>query len=97
MVVVAVLLWVDCGYMHHLEVRRIARVKRREQWDKHIRNDNIKKSLKVLSVKEAARVTVCVGLSMCKGYKIIGYRRGFCLKMFRVLGLAAKEEIHIFN
>src|SRR6201991_3692264 len=41
--------WVDCGYLvHDLEVsdmrvlRRIAGVKIREQWDNHIRNDDIR-------------------------------------------------------
>ena len=56
--------WVDCGYMvHNLEVsdmrilRSIARVNRREQWDNHIRNDDIRENLGVLSVEEAARVS----------------------------------------
>jgi len=46
--------WVDCGYLvHDLEVsdmrvlRRIAGVNRREQWDNHIRNDDIRENLGV--------------------------------------------------
>src|SRR6201995_4775082 len=56
--------WVDCGYLvHYLEVsdmnvlRRIARVNRRDQWDNHIRNCDIRKNLRVTSVEEAARVS----------------------------------------
>ena len=55
--------WVDCGYLvHDLEVsdmnvlRSIARVNRREQWDNHIRNDDIRENLGVTSVEGAARV-----------------------------------------
>ena len=56
--------WVDCGYLvHDLEVadmriiRSIARVNRREQWENHIRNEDIRESLGVASVEEAARVS----------------------------------------
>jgi hypothetical protein len=56
--------WVDCGYLvHDLEVsdmrvlRSIAKVNRREQWDNHIRNDDIRENLGVRSVEEAARVS----------------------------------------
>ena len=38
-------------------LRRIARVNRREQWDNHITNDNIRENLGVTSVEEAARVS----------------------------------------
>lgn len=56
--------WVDCGYLvHDLEVadmriiRSIARVNRREQWENHIRNEDIRENLGVASVEEAARVS----------------------------------------
>ena len=56
--------WVDCGYLvHDLEVsdmrvlRSIAKVNRREQWDNHIRNDDIRENLGVSSVEEAARAS----------------------------------------
>ena len=56
--------WVDCGYLvHDLEVsemnvlRRIARVNRRDQWDNHIRNCDIRENLGETSVEEAARVS----------------------------------------
>ena len=56
--------WVDCEYLvHDLEVsdmrvlRRIAGVNLREQWDNHIRNDDIRENLRVSSVEEAARVS----------------------------------------
>ena len=56
--------WVDCGYLvRDLELsdmnvlRRIAKVNRREQWDNHIWNDDIRENLGVTSVEEAARVS----------------------------------------
>src|SRR6201995_4758964 len=56
--------WVDCGYLvHDLEIsdmnvlRRIARVDRRDQWDNHIRNCDIRENLGITSVEEAARVS----------------------------------------
>ena len=55
---------VDCGYLvHDLEVsdmnvfRRIARVNRRNQWDDHIRNCDIRENLRMTSVEDAARVS----------------------------------------
>ena len=56
--------WVDCGYLvHDLEVadmnvlRMIAKTSRRQQWDEHIRNEDIRVNLGVNSVEEAARVS----------------------------------------
>ena len=53
--------WTDSGYlMHDLEVadmnvlRMIAGTNRREQWENHIRNDDIREMLNVKSVEEAA-------------------------------------------
>src|SRR6202000_2297969 len=73
--------WVDCGYLvHELEVsdinvlRRIARVNRREQWDDHIRNDDIRENLGVTTVEEAARVS-----------RLRWYVQRIYLQMFRVL------------
>ena len=44
--------------MHDMRVlRRIAGVNHREQWDNHIRNDDIRENLRVSSVEEAARVS----------------------------------------
>ena len=44
--------WVDCGYLvHDLEVadmnvlRMIAKTSRRQQWDEHIRNEDIRVNL----------------------------------------------------
>src|ERR1700761_8366549 len=59
--------WEDCGYLvHDLEVadmnvfRRIARVNRRNQWDDHIRNCDIREIVGVTSVEEAfALVWAC--------------------------------------
>src|SRR6201995_2497319 len=54
--------WVDCEYLvHDLEVsdmrvlRRVAGVNRREQWDNHIRNDDIRENWRVSSVEEGTR------------------------------------------
>lgn len=55
--------WVDCGYLiHDLEVadmnvlRMIAGTSRRDQWENRISNDDIRTSLCVNSVDEAARI-----------------------------------------
>ena len=83
--------WVDRGYLvHDLEVsdmnvlRRIARVNRRDQWDNHIRNCDIRENL---------GKSVCVGLSMCRGCGMIDYRSGFCLQRFRVLEVEVGIEV----
>lgn len=56
--------WVDCGYLvHDLEVadmnvlRMVAKTSRRQQWDEHIRNEDIRENLGVSSVEEAVRVS----------------------------------------
>ena len=55
---------VKAGYLvHDLEVsdmnvlRIIARVNRRDQWDNHVRNCDIRENLGVTSVEEAARAS----------------------------------------
>src|SRR6202012_792074 len=70
--------WEDCGYLvHDLEIadmnvfRMIAKTSRRQQWDEHIRNEDIRVNLGVNSVEEAARA-VCVGSGMCRGCRVIG-------------------------
>lgn len=54
--------WIDCGYLiHDLEVadRRVLRMiegtSRRDQWENHIRNEDIRDRLGVSSVEEAVR------------------------------------------
>ena len=93
---------VDCGYLvHDLEVsdmnilRRIARVNRREQWDDHIRNDDIRENLGVTSVKMRQGLAVCAGLGICEGCETIGYQSGFCLQRFRVLEAGADLWIRL--
>src|SRR6202000_1458805 len=56
--------WVDCGYLvHDLDVadmnvlRMIAETSRRQLWDEHIRNEDIRDNLGVDSVEEAAGVS----------------------------------------
>jgi len=67
--------------VHDLEVsdmnffRRTASVNRREQWDNHIRNDDIRENLGVTSVEEVARVSRLRWFGhICKGCKMIDDR-----------------------
>ena len=56
--------WVDCRYLvHDLDVadmnvlRMIAKSIRKQQWDEHIRNEDIRVNLGINSVEEAGRIS----------------------------------------